>query len=144
MRQSIVKKIRVDYGHTIYASYIGYITQAIVNNFAPLLFITFATDYQLTLDKITMITTINFMTQLIVDLICAKVIDYVGYRKSVVFAHITAAAGLIGMAVFPTLFGDAYIGLITAVILYAIGGGIIEVLISPIVEACPTKKKEAA
>ena len=84
------------------------------------------------------------MTQLIVDLICAKVIDRVGYRKSIVFAHITAAAGLIGMSIFPYLLGDAYTGLIIAVILYAIGGGIIEVLISPIVEACPTEKKEAA
>ena len=140
----MIQKIRNSYEHTIYASYLGYITQAIVNNFAPLLFLTFASTFGLSLAQITMITTINFMTQLIVDLICAKVIDRVGYRRAIIVAHITAAAGLIGMSVFPYLLRDAYAGLIIAVILYAIGGGIIEVLISPIVEACPTEKKEAA
>lgn len=140
----MIQKIRNSYEHTIYASYLGYITQAIVNNFAPLLFLTFASTFGLSLAQITMITTINFLTQLIVDLICAKVIDQVGYRRAIVVAHITAAAGLIGMSVFPYLLGDAYTGLIIAVVLYAIGGGIIEVLISPIVEACPTEKKEAA
>ena len=139
-----VNKIRTSYEHTIYASYIGYITQAIVNNFAPLLFLTFASDYNLSLDKITLITTINFAVQLVVDLLATKVIDKVGYRKCVVAAHICAALGLIGMAWFPSLLGDAYAGILTAVVLYAIGGGIIEVLISPIVEACPTNKKEAA
>ena len=140
----MIQKIRQSYEHTIYASYIGYITQAIVNNLAPLLFLTFASSYDLSLAQITMITTINFLTQLIVDLICAKVIDRIGYRVSVVFAHLCAVLGLVGMAFLPELLGNAYIGLIAAVILYAIGGGIIEVLISPIVEACPTKKKEAA
>lgn len=137
-------KIRSSYEHTIYASYIGYITQAIVNNFAPLLFLTFVSDYSLSLDKITLITTINFAVQLLVDLIATKVVDRIGYRKCVVTAHICAVLGLIGMATFPTLLGNAYAGILTAVVLYAIGGGIIEVLISPIVEACPTTKKEAA
>ena len=140
----MIQKIRKSYEHTIYASYVGYITQAIVNNLAPLLFLTFASTFDLSLAQITMITTINFMTQLIVDLICVKVVDKVGYRPSVMFAHVCAVLGLVGMAVLPDLFGNAYIGLIAAVILYAIGGGIIEVLISPIVVACPTKKKEAA
>ena len=140
----MIQKIKKSYEHTIYASYIGYITQAIVNNLAPLLFLTFASTYNLSLAQITKITTINFLTQLIVDLICAKVIDRIGYRISVVFAHICAVTGLIGMAFLPELLGNAYVGLIAAVILYAIGGGIIEVLISPIVEACPTAKKEAA
>ena len=140
----MLTRIKGNYKHTVYACYIGYITQAIVNNFAPLLFLTFASTFGLSLAQITMITTINFLTQLIVDLICAKVIDQVGYRRAIVVAHITAAAGLIGMSVFPYLLGDAYTGLIIAVVLYAIGGGIIEVLISPIVEACPTEKKEAA
>ena len=140
----MIQKIKTSYEHTIYASYLGYITQAIVNNFAPLLFLTFGATYGLSLAQITLITTINFMTQLLVDLICAKVIDRVGYRRAVVFAHIISAVGIIGLSVFPTLFGNAYAGLIAAAVLYAIGGGIIEVLISPIVEACPTKKKEAA
>ncbi len=140
----MIQKIRKSYEHTIYASYVGYITQAIVNNLAPLLFLTFASTFDLSLAQITMITTINFMTQLLVDLICVKVVDKVGYRPSVIFAHVCAVLGLVGMAVLPDLFGNAYTGLIAAVILYAIGGGIIEVLISPIVEACPTEKKEAA
>lgn len=140
----MLQKIKTSYEHTIYASYIGYITQAIVNNFAPLLFLTFASSYDLTLDKIAMITTVNFTVQLIVDFLSAKVIDKLGYRSMIVAAHVFAASGLIGMAILPEIMGNAYAGILVAVVLYAVGGGIIEVLISPIVEACPTKKKEAA
>ena len=136
--------IRTSYAHTIYASYVGYITQAVVNNFAPLLFLTFAADYGLTLDQITLITTVNFLVQLCVDLLSAKWIDRVGYRAGIIAAHALAGAGLIGIAALPRMLGNAYTGLMAAVVLYAIGGGIIEVLISPIVEACPTEKKEAA
>lgn len=139
-----MNKIKNSFEHTIYACYIGYITQAIVNNFAPLLFISFATSYKLSLDKITLITTINFAVQLFVDLISPKIIEKTGYRAAVITAHVTAAIGLIGLAVFPAVLPYEYAGLMIAVIFYAIGGGIIEVLISPIVEACPTKKKEAA
>ena len=138
------EKIRNSYEHTIYACYIGYITQAIVNNLAPLLFLTFAAEFSLTLEMITLITTINFTIQLCVDLLSAKFIDRIGYRVSVIAAHICSAAGLAGLALLPDLFENSYAGLLICVILYAIGGGIIEVLISPIVEACPTKKKEAA
>ena len=140
----MMNRIRNSYGHTIYASYIGYITQAVVNNFAPLLFLTFAGSFSLSLEKITLITTANFLIQLCVDFLSAKFIDRIGYRVSIVAAHLFAAAGLVGLAVFPALFGNAYAGLLTAVVLYAVGGGIIEVLISPIVESCPTEKKEAA
>lgn len=133
-----------NYEHTIYASYLGYITQAIVNNFAPLLFLTFASDYQLTLDKITFITTLNFLVQLITDLLAAKFVDKIGYRPCVVAAHIFSFCGLIAMAFLPDLLSNSYLGLLIAVMLYAVGGGLIEVLISPIVEACPTAKKEAA
>lgn len=141
---SLITNVKKSYEHTIYASYIGYITQAIVNNFAPLLFLTFVQDYGLSLEQITLITTINFAVQLTVDLVATKAIDKIGYRRAVIIAHVCATLGLIGMAVFPGLLGNAYAGLLTAVVLYAIGGGIIEVLISPIVEACPTEKKEAA
>ena len=142
--RELLQKVKSSYEHTIYASYVGYITQAIVNNFVPLLFLTLAMDYDLTLDRITLITTVNFAVQLLVDFVSAKYIDVIGYRRAVVFAHVAAALGLIGLAVFPTVLGDAYAGIILSVVLYAIGGGIIEVLISPIVEACPTEKKEAA
>ena len=138
------EKIRNSYEHTIYACYIGYITQAIVNNFVPLLFLTFVREMDLTLGRITLLTTFNFLVQLLVDLVCTRIVDRIGYRPCVRAAHVTCAAGLIGLAVFPQLLGNAMAGLLLAVMLYAIGGGLIEVLISPIVEACPTKKKEAA
>jgi len=138
------KQIRNSYEHTIRACYFGYITQAIINNFAPLLFLTFQSSYGLTLDKITLITTINFLVQLLVDLISTKLVDKIGYRISAICAHFFAGVGLLGMAFLPGLAGSAYTGLIVSAVLYAIGGGLIEVIISPIVEACPTEKKEAA
>ncbi len=139
----MLSAIRKSYNHTIYASYIGYITQAIVNNFAPLLFLTFMADFDLTLEKITLITTVNFAVQLAVDAIAVKVVDRIGYRPCIMAAHVFAALGLIGLAVFPMLM-PPFVGVMAAVVLYAIGGGIIEVLISPIVEACPTDAKSAA
>ena len=132
-----------NYNHTIYASYLGYISQAIVNNFAPLLFLTFRSELGLSLQSITLITTVNFLVQLGVDLISAKYVDKIGYRASLVIAHVCAALGLVGMAVLPRVM-DPYGGIMMSVVLYAIGGGIIEVLVSPVVEACPTEKKEAA
>lgn len=136
--------IKENYSHTIYASYIGYITQAIVNNLAPLLFLHFSSVFSLTLDKITLITTVNFAVQLTVDLLSAKLVDRIGCRVSIVAAHIFAAAGLVGLAVLPDTMPDPYAGIMISVVLYAVGGGLIEVLISPIVESCPTEKKEAA
>ncbi|MBE6115361.1 MAG: MFS transporter [Erysipelotrichaceae bacterium] len=135
--------IRNNYNHTIYASYIGYITQAIVNNFAPLLFITFSHQFSLTLDKIALITTLNFLVQLTVDRVSAGFVDKIGYRISVILAHVFSAAGLILLGILPGIMADSYAGILFSVVLYAIGGGLIEVLISPIVEACPTEKKEA-
>ncbi len=139
-----MKKIKENYNYTIYAAYLGYITQAIIVNFAPLLFITFHKSYHISLDKIALLVTLNFGIQLTVDFCSVMWIDKIGYRVSVVAAHIFAAAGLIGLAVLPNIFPDAYIGILVAVVFYAIGGGLIEVLVSPIVEACPTEKKEAA
>ena len=118
------------------ASYLGYITQAIVNNFLPILFIS--------LEKIGYLVTVNFCIQLFVDFIAAKFVDKIGYRISIVAAHLFAGTGLILMGVLPFAFADPYMGLICAIVFYSIGGGLIEVLISPIVEACPTDKKSAA
>lgn len=134
--------MKLSYNHTIYAGYLGYITQAIVNNFAPLLFLTFSRQFGLGLDRIALITTVNFSVQLLVDLTSARLIDRIGYRVSAVAAHVFAAAGLCSLAVLP--YALSYAGILISVVLYAVGGGLIEVLISPIVEACPTKKKEAA
>ena len=132
------------YNHTIYASYLGYISQAIVNNFAPLLFLTFQSQLGLSLKSVTTITTVNFLVQLTVDLISARYVDRIGYRRCLVAAHIFCALGLAGLAVLPGIAADPYGGIMAAVVLYAIGGGLIEVLVSPVVEACPTEKKEAA
>lgn len=137
-------RIKQKYEYTMYACYVGYITQAIVNNFVPLLFLTFSSTYSLSLDRITFITTINFAVQLVVDLLSAKLIAKIGYRMAVVTAHLFSALGLISLALLPDLLSDPYLGILIAVVLYAIGGGLIEVLISPIVEACPTERKEAA
>lgn len=134
---------KLTYKHTLSACFIGYITQAIVNNFAPLLFLTFQTEFSIGLDKITMLVTINFVTQLIVDMLSAKVVDKIGYKPCIIAAHVFCASGLIGLALFPGV-GDPYAGLLIAVVLYAIGGGLIEVLVSPIAEACPTTDKTGA
>ena len=138
-----MKKL-TSFNHTIYASYLGCISQAVVNNFAPLLFLTFQTQLGLSLKSVTLITTVNFLVQLTVDLISARYVDRIGYRRCLVAAHVCCAGGLVGMAVLPGILGNAYAGILAGVVLYAIGGGLIEVLVSPVVESCPTEKKEAA
>ena len=136
--------MKPNYQKTIYACFIGYIVQAIVNNFVPLLFLTFEKTYQIPLSRITMLITINFGIQLLVDLLSAGFVDKIGYRISVVLAHIFAAAGLAGLVFLPDLLPDPFAGLLLAVCIYALGGGLIEVLISPIVESCPSDNKEKA
>ncbi len=129
---------------TVIAGYFGYITQAIVNNLAPLLFLIFRDTFGISLSKITMLITVNFCVQLVVDYSATKFVDKIGYRAGIVGAHIFAAAGLICLGVLPKIMDDSYAGLLISVVLYALGGGLIEVLISPIVEACPTDNKAAA
>ncbi len=135
--------IRTSYKHTLAAAYMGYITQAIVNNFAPLLFLTFSTSWDIPLPRMALLVSVNFGIQLTVDLICAGLGDRMGYRVPIVLAHVLAAIGLVGLGIFPRIFPDPYIGIIAAIAIYAIGGGLTEVLISPIAEACPTENKEA-
>lgn len=136
--------MKLNYKHTMYASFTGYIVQAIINNFIPLLFLTFQSSYNIPISKITFLVTFNFGFQLVIDFLSAGFIDKIGYRTSVVIAHICSASGLISLTVLPELFNDPFIGLILSVMIYAVGGGLIEVLISPIVEACPTDNKETA
>ena len=136
--------MKQDYKKTTYACFIGYIVQAIVNSFVPLLFVTFQKTYQIPLTKITLLITINFVIQLLIDLLSAGFIDKIGYRASVVIAHICAAAGLVLLTVLPELFADPFVGILMSVMIYAVGGGLLEVLVSPIIEACPTDNKEAA
>lgn len=132
---------QLSYQHTIYASYLGYITQAVVNNLVPLLFLVFQDTFGIPLQKITLLITVNFAIQLVVDFASAKFVDQIGYRPCIIAAHVFAAAGLVGLSVFPYIFSDPFLGLLLSIFLYAIGGGLTEVLISPIVEACPTDNK---
>ena len=138
-----MKERRITYKHTVYACFVGYITQAIVNNFAPLLFLTFVSSYGIPLSKITLLVTFNFGFQLFIDAVSPRFIDKIGYRFSMILAHVFSAAGLVMLTILPELFEDAFVGLLLAVMIYAIGGGLLEVLVSPVVEACPTDNKEA-
>ena len=126
--------------HTILACYGGYITQAIVNNFLPLLFLIFNDSFGIPLEQITLLVTINFLVQLAVDLVAAKLADKVGWRACLVAAHLFAAVGLAGLSFLPYIL-PPFIGILLCVCLYAVGGGLIEVLVSPVVEACPTENK---
>lgn len=135
---------RVSFQRTINACFAGYVVQAVVNNFVPLLFVMFQDSYQIPLSKITLLITVNFVFQLVIDILSAGFIDKIGYKTSVIIAHFCAAAGLISLTVLPEVFGDPFAGILVSVMIYAVGGGLLEVLLSPIVEACPTANKEKA
>ena len=132
------------YNRTITACFVGYIVQAIVNTFVPLLFLTFQRTYEIPLSQITLLVTFNFGVQLLVDLLSVYFVDRIGYRASMVLAHLLAAAGLILLTFLPELLPSPFAGILIAVMVYAIGGGILEVLVSPVVEACPSDNKEKA
>ena len=135
--------MRKDYRKTLLACYLGFITQAITANFAPLLFLKLHTDYAIPLGKIALIPTAFFLTQLLVDLFCARFVDAIGYRRSVVISEAASALGLAGLALLPDRFADPFVGILLCVVIYAVGSGLIEVLVSPIVEACPFEHKAA-
>lgn len=134
---------KATFRQTMIACYIGYITQAIANNLAPLLFLTFQRQYGIPLSRIATLASINFGIQLVVDFAAAKFVDRIGYRVSMVAAHIFNVIGIAGLTVFPELLLDPFAGMLLAVFFYAVGGGLCEVLVSPIAEACPTEKKDA-
>ncbi len=138
------QKSKLGYQHTMYACFIGYIVQAVVNGFVPLLFVTFQKSYNIPLSQITLLITINFALQLLIDLLSAMFIDRIGYRTSVLLAHGFAACGLALLTVLPEVIPGHFGGILIAVCIYAVGGGLLEVLISPIIEACPTDNKESA
>ena len=132
-----------NYRKTLIACYLGFITQAITANFTPLLFLKLHADYQISLGRIALIPTAFFLTQLIIDLLCARFVDAIGYRKAVIASEVASAAGLVGLAFLPERMPDPFIGILVCVIVYAVGSGLIEVLVSPIVEACPFDHKES-
>ncbi len=132
-----------NYNRTKIACYLGFITQAIAANFAPLLYLKFHSDYAISWGNIALISTCFFFTQLLVDLFCAKFVDKIGYRTCIVTSEVCSAIGIVGLAFLPELLPNPYVGILISVIIYAIGSGLIEVLCSPIVEACPFDNKEA-
>lgn len=132
------------YQKTIYACFAAYIVQAIVNNFVPLLFLTFQSSYHIPLSQITLLVTFNFGLQLLVDLASVGFVDRIGYRASMVLAHALAATGLALLAILPEVLPSPFPGILLSVMVYAIGGGLLEVVVSPVVEACPSEHKEQA
>ena len=134
---------KLSYRHTLCASYIGHVTQAIINNFTPLLFLTFSRQYHLPLYAITLLIAINFIIQLLIDIAAATFVDRIGYRKCIVLAHMLCAVGLVFLGVLPNLLSNAFLGILISLVIYALGGGLIEVIIAPIVEACPSQNPNA-
>ena len=130
-----------NYRKTLIACYLGFITQAISANFVPLLFLTFRDSYGISLEKIALIPMVFYLTQLLVDLGATKFADAIGYRICVAASQVTSAAGLVLMAFLPELLPDPFVGILLSVVLYAIGSGLLEVLVRPIVEACPFENK---
>ena len=131
-----------NYKKTLVACYLGFVTQAISANFAPLLFLTFISTYGITLEKIAMIPLVFYLTQLLIDLAATKFADKIGYRTCVVASQVLSAVGLILMAILPEVLLEPFMGILISVVLYAMGSGLIEVLVSPIVEACPFENKD--
>ena len=129
------------YGRTIVACFNGYVTQAVINNYTPLLFVTFAATFGIDLARLSMLITVNFVTQLAVDLLAGRYVDRIGYRPCIIGAHVLAAAGLLALGLLPHRVADPFAAILAAVVLYAFGSGLIEVMVSPIVEACPTRHK---
>jgi fucose permease len=126
------------------ACYTGYVTQAIVNNLAPLLFIVFQTRYDVPVEMLGRLVLLNFATQLVTDLVAIRLVDRIGYRGPLVVAHLLAVAGLVLLSVGPSLAPSPYLGLSLAVVVYAVGGGLLEVLVSPVVDALPTPQQAKA
>ena len=132
-----------NFNHTVRACFMGSVIQAIVINFAPLLFVTFHNTYGIGLDKISFLITIIFSIQLLVDASSPLFVKRIGYRATAILTQAFSAAGMIALAVLPGICPNPYVGLLIATALYAIGAGLGEVVISPIVEYCPTKRKAA-
>ena len=123
------------------ACYIGYVVQGIINNIAPLLFVIFSNKFDITLEKLALLITINFATQLIVDTISIKFVDLIGYKPLAVISQGIAFLGLSCLGILPNVMKNSYIGIVISIILSAIGSGITEVIISPIIESIPGEKK---
>ncbi len=136
--------MKLNFKHTVKACFIGYIVQAIINNYVPLLFITFESDYGIPLSRIALLISFNFGLQLVTDLVAALVVDKVGWRVPIVLAQVLSCLGLVLLAVLPSVMTDKFAALMIAIAVFSVGGGLLEVLISPITEACPGEDKAGA
>ena len=135
---------KLTYKHTITACFTAYVVQAIVCNFAPLLFVSWEQEFNISIAQLTVVVTITFLTQIIVDLLSAKFSDRVGYKKSLIISHLCASCGFLLLGILPYTMKNTFAGIIISVIIYSVGSGILEVLISPVVESCPTDNKAGA
>ncbi|MBQ7322802.1 MAG: MFS transporter [Clostridia bacterium] len=135
--------MRTNFKYTVVACYIAYLTQALVINFTPLLYVTFQTDLGLTLSQISLLIAFNFGTQMLTDIGSSPIVERIGHRTAVVLAHVLCSAGMVGLAVLPRLMADKFLAIAIATVVCGVGGGLIEVMVSPIMEACPTEHKSA-
>ena len=135
--------MRHNFKFTIFACYIAYLTQALVINFTPLLYVTFQTELGLTLSQISLLIAVNFGTQMLTDLCSSPIVERIGHRTTVVLAHIFCSIGMIGLYIFPAILQNDFIAIMIPTIICGVGGGLIEVMVSPIMEACPTEHKSA-
>lgn len=123
------------------AGYVGFIVQAVVNNFLPILFIVFRNVYNLSYEKLGRLILVNFVTQMFVDLLTPKIVEKAGYRKTAIMSQLFAAIGLISLGILPNLISDTYFAIVISVIIYASGSGITEVILSPMIDMLPTGNK---
>ena len=135
--------MKFTYKHTLISCYVCFIIQSIVNNFSPLLFVTYSREFGVSVDQIALLVSFNFMIQMLVDMLGARYADRIGYRRGIIIAHVTSFVGIAGLGILPNLM-NPLAGLMLATIFCALGSGFIEVLASPIVEALPTEEKSSA
>ena len=132
--------MKLGYKHTLAACCAGYVVQAIINNFSPLLYVVFAEELGISLAKISVLITLNFTIQICMDLSGTFLIDKIGFRASVIAANVFAVTGLTALGILPMIMADKFAALLVATVISAIGGGLLEVVVSPIVEAMPKEE----
>lgn len=135
---------KFNFKHTVTACFIGYMVQAIVCNFAPLLFVSWEKEFNISMPQLTTIVTLTFFTQIVIDLLSAKFADKIGYKKCLFGAHLFSGIGFLLLAVLPYILPNPFVGIVISVALYSVGSGLLEVLVSPVVESCPSDNKAGA
>ena len=135
---------KLNYKHTIIGCFIAYMVQAVVCNFAPLLFVGWRNEFNISMPQLTTIVTVTFFTQIVVDLISAKYAEKIGYKKCLVLAHLLSGTGFFLLGVLPYVMEKSFLAILIPVIIYSAGSGLLEVLVSPVVESCPTENKAGA